>query len=69
MPLDAESTWAVTATSCVGALNRIVVSDGVPANVDATGGVTVYCSSMTDANGEALTETYALTSSATLQSL
>ncbi|WP_005033320.1 beta strand repeat-containing protein [Holophaga foetida] len=67
LALDASSKWTATANSNITTLSGVVLSAGVPTNVDASSGVTITYTSMTNGSGGALTGTYTLSSGGTLK--
>jgi hypothetical protein len=69
LTLDENSSWIATDNSYVADFNGVVLNGGVPANVDAATGITIYYSSMTDENGNSLSGTYTLPSGGQLLGL
>jgi hypothetical protein len=64
LTLDSTSTWTATADSWVDELEGVELSGGVPVNVDAASGVTIYYGS-----GTGLSGSYTLSSGGQLQAL
>lgn len=64
--LSDSAIWTAAGDSNVTSLDGITFSGDTPTNVDAGSGVVIYYSSATDADGNALTDTYTLPSGGTL---
>ncbi len=61
-----SAKWTAAGDSYVTSLDGITFSGATPTNVDADSGVVIYYDSATDADGNALSGTYTLTSGGTL---
>jgi len=66
LTLDAASKWTADGDSYVETLSGVVFADGIPTNVDAASGVTIYYGSGTDSGGTAFSGTYTLAGGGTL---
>jgi hypothetical protein len=64
--LEDSAVWTAADDSYVTSLDGIMFSGDTPTNVDADFGVVIYFDSATDADGNALTDTYTLSSGGTL---
>jgi hypothetical protein len=67
LTLDSTSSWTADGNSNIDTLNGVVFSGGIPVNVNAASGVTIFYGSGTDISGIAFNGTYILASGGTLQ--